>query len=153
MAKTVIMAPTAQQFDRMKIRVIESRGIGIAGHQDERECLLDVLLADGGLGSDKDTARKRHEAGIWLRTLHTDAGLSVSQTGSYAPATDTGTGDLTPEQETALKLFNRYMRRLGPGPAPRLLQQVCCWDELPRAEATLAFLRYGLDKLVRMRGL
>ena len=158
MAKPVIVGPTSEQGKRMHIRVIEAKGVGIVGHQDTRECLLDALLADGGLtGSDGDTeaARRRHEAGVWLRTLHDATGLQASQTGSYAPASDTSTGEMSDEQSEAWGAYTRTMRALNRdlSGVARFIESVCVWDQAPGRPHMMAMLRFGLDRLARLRGL
>jgi len=115
------------------------------------ECLLDELLTLGQLGKD-DIAKRRHEAGMWLRELyHEKAQLPFRSTGHYGEGRggNTDRADDMPEHVAWNRaVFNDTMRAL-----PRhgqMLAKVCCHDE-PYARMDL--VREGLDRLADHRGM
>lgn len=155
MSRPEVVPPNSYLAKRTEIRVLEAQGVGIVGHQNMRECLLDCLLRDGLLGP-QEPAQRRYGAGMWLRTLHGMTGATPSQTGSYAPAQDTGHDEMTDDQAEAFRTYSAHLRRLAResnAVTADLIIRVCCWDQPPGCVTTLAFLRSGLDRLARIRGL
>ncbi len=109
------------------------------------ECLLDQLLSSGALGHDDD-AQRRHEAGMWLRTLyHEKAQMAPRSTGHYGEGRGGG-DEISDSTAWHRKVYSDTMRAV-----PRfghLLTRVCCHDE-PHKRVDL--VRCGLDALADHR--
>lgn len=109
------------------------------------DCMLDHLLRTGQLGAG-DTAKRRHEAGMWLRVLyHEKAMLGPRSTQRYGAGAG-GKQELDDATAWNRRCFNDVARELPMYAA--VLIAVCCHDE-PR---TLSICR-ALDALADHRGM
>jgi len=95
------------------------------------ECLLDVLLRTGELGSpDADEARRRFEAGMWLRELYIErAQLSPTTSLKFdSSGRRADFADAIPEDVAwNIKVFQDAMRECKP--YGTMLTAVCCHDD------------------------
>lgn len=110
-------------------------------------CLLDLLMTLGHLGRG-DEAKRRLEAGMWLRTLyHEKAMMSPRSTGHYGEGRG-GDYDIPEAVAWNMKVMADTMRAV-PRYA-RLLTKVCCHDE---HFARFDLIRDALDALADHRGM
>jgi hypothetical protein len=108
------------------------------------ECLLDLLLASGQLGEPRE-ARRRYDAGLWLRRLYQRTHDDVL-TQRYDTLGRDGS-EMSDEMALEQSLYRRTLLAMGPEFA--VLRRVCCDDRPTR----VSLLRRALDRLADWRGL
>lgn len=125
----VSLYATPERARKFREGVIEPRETGSAGNviltgmRELQECRLDILYRTDKLGREDD-ARRRYNAGMWLRHLY----LKTHRTkgvGSYSP-THGGGGEMSDVQAWNFKCYQdtaNDLRKVWP-----LLERLCCED-------------------------
>ena len=135
---------------------VETITAGVMVPVNEEECLLDRLYRAGWLGPpEDDPARRRLEAGLWLRRLHITTHDVAEGVWRYREG-GRDQSEMTDRQAWNYKCYLDTARALGHH--WRGLEKVCCFDHLPfrarsRNDPRLAALQDALDALADHRGL
>jgi len=134
-----------ERWARGGLAVEETMQAGVRRARAKYECLLDLLLERGGLGEGRD-ARRRYDAGLWLRQLYqrTHDGAAIQRYDTLGR----DQAEISDAEAAALDLYRRTL--LAMGPAFGVLRRVCCDD---RPVPPNGGLRACLDRLADWRGM
>lgn len=171
---------TAPTLERLQHGAVEQYGAtdsaGEMGHRVVDACLLDALYERGALlvgKEDEGAARRRHSAGLWLRTLFHESGL---MRGITALLNSAGGGSGNPERPAAYEASShaseclaryqsviwRMENEIVPGDDSRItarrrrrashaVREIACWDRWPTAFSAQE-VRDAFDRLAQMEG-
>lgn len=149
-------APTPERIAGADFRRVPTETAGALAYQMQDDCLLVTLYAAGALRARRDGedqgrgAVRRHDAGMWLRTLYFEkACMAPVQVGGYGARK--GTGELPEHVAWNQKAWHDTMRALGPTVAATLRRHII--DDEPISLSRAAELRRCLDLLADHRGM
>ena len=134
-----------ERWARGALALEETAQAGVRRARARYECLLDLLFARGELG-EAQAARRRYDAGLWLRQLYQRTHDEVATQRFDALGRDQA--EMSDEDAAALDLYRRTLLALGPGFG--VLRRVCCDDRPAPADGRLP---RALDRLADWRGM
>lgn len=144
--------------DHFLAEEVKTEDAGVFAHKLAAECFLDALYHKGRLryasepAPPKDEeARRRLQAGLWLRSLFERSGLRQRETMAYSIFGQGGGGaEMSDAEAWNMRCWADTMRELGAVPG-YVLRSVCCFDALPAKRSV--DLRWCLDLLADLRGI
>lgn len=152
-----VAAPTAERLAKgQSIVRVETITAGATVPVNQEECLLDRLYRAGWLGPpERDPARRRLEAGLWLRRLYIVTHDVAEGVWRYRDG-GRDQSEMTDRQAWNHKCYLDTARALGRH--WRNLEKACCFDHLPfrarsRGDPRIADLQDALDALADHRGM
>ena len=143
--------PTAERLAKGPAIVrVETIAAGITVPFNQEECLLDRLYRRASLGPPGGAAaRRRLEAGLWLRRLYVETHDLAEGVWRYHEG-GRDQSEMSDHQAWNHKRYLDTARALGPH--WRTLEAACCLDRAPAARGAEA-LRRALDALADHRGM
>lgn len=148
------LAPTGERMAGAMYRVVPTEIAGGHAYQMHDDCLVSALYEAGALMGHADggsiAARRRLDAGMWLRTLYYErACMAPAVCGGYGARR--GTGEISEATAWNQRVWNDTMRHLGPAAAATLRRHVI--DDEPIGTREIGRLRQCLDLLADHRGI